>query len=214
MGISADSLSISGNATVRGTLSVPNTGISAQTRSTVLEQDAAVRCPVALTELRVWDAFHTSLPGTAATDDLALIGGTFGTAHPMVQAGDLKAAGATTRYARFTFVMPECYDDGETVSLVLSAGMKTTIADTSCTVDVVCFKHDKTGAIGSDLCATSAQSINSLTFADKSFTITPTTLEKGDVLDVRIAIACTDAASASAVIPTIGNIDFALDIKG
>jgi hypothetical protein len=214
MALSTDSLTVSGNANVRGTLTVASDSISAQTRDTILVQDAAVRCPVALTGLRVWDAFHTNLPGTAATDDLALIGGTFGTAHPMVQAGDLKAAGATTRYARFTFVLPECYDDGETVSLVLSAGMKTTIADTSCTVDVECYKHDKISGISADLCATAAQSINSLTFADKSFTITPTTLVKGDVLDVRIAIACNDAATATAVTPTIANIDFALDIKG
>jgi hypothetical protein len=214
MPLSTDILTVSGNASVRGTLTVASDSISAQTRDTILVQDAAVRCPVKLTDLRVWDAFHSNLPGTAAADDLALIGGTFGTAPPMIQAGDLKAAGATTRYARFEYTLEECYDDGETVSLILSAGMRTTIADTSCTVDVECYKHDKIGGISADLCATAAQSINSLTFADKSFTITPTTLVKGDVLDVRIAIACNDAATGTAVTPTIGNIDFALDIKG
>lgn len=214
MPLSTDTLIVSGNATFRGTLQVPSNGVSAQTRDTGLVQDANVLFPVKLTDLRVWDAFNTVLPGTAATDDLALIGGTFGTAHPMVQAGDLKAAGATTRYARFTFVVPECYDDAETVTLILSAGMKTTIADTSCTVDVECYRHDKVGGISADLCATAAQSINSLTFADKSFTITPTAMAKGDVLDIRIAIACNDAATGTAVTPTIANIDFALDIKG
>jgi len=214
MPLSTELLTVSGNASIRGTLTIPSDSVSAQTRDTILVQDANVRFPVKLTDLRVWDAFHTNLPGTAATDDLALIGGTFGTAPPMVQAGDLKAAGATTRYARFTFVVPECYDDAETVSLILSAGMKTTIADTSCTVDVECYRHDKVGGISADLCALAAQSINSLTFADKSFTITPTAMAKGDVLDIRIAIACNDAATGTAVTPTIANIDFALDIKG
>lgn len=212
--MSTDTLNVTGNATFRGSLSVPNNAIAAQTRDTILIQDPLIRFPVNLTTLRIWDAFHTNLPGTAATDDLALIGGTFGTAPPLIQAGDLKAAGATTRYARFSFTLPECYDEGETVTLVISAGMKTTIADTSCTVDVECYRHDKISGISADLCATAALSINSLVFADKSFTITSTSLEKGDVLDIRIAIACHDAATATAVTPTIANIDFAIDIKG
>lgn len=214
MGMSTDTLNVTGNATFRGSLSVPNNAISAQTRDTILIQDPLIRFPVNLTTLRIWDALHTNLPGTAATDDLALIGGTFGTAPPLIQAGDLKATGATTRYARFSFTLPECYDEGETVTVIISAGMKTTIADTSCTVDVECYRHDKISGISADLCATAAQSINSLVFADKSFTITPSSLEKGDVLDIRIAIACNDAATVTAVTPTIANIDVAIDIKG
>jgi len=199
---------------ITGSLTIGEDGISAQTRDTILKQDPNSVFPIPMTSLRVWDAFHTVLPGTAATDDLALVGGTFGTAPPVVSAGDLKAAGATTRYARFQMQLPECYDAGETVTLRLSAGMKTTIADTSCTVDVQCYKLDKISGIGSDLCTTSATTINSLTFADKDFTITTTGLEPGDVFDVRIAIACTDGATATAVTPTIAAIDLLCDIKG
>lgn len=195
-------------------LTISETGISAQTRATILKQEANAVFPVAFTDLRVWDAYHTNLPGTAATDDLALVGGTFGTAPPLVQAGDLKAAGATTRYARFEVIVPECYDAGETFSLRLSAGMKTTIASTSCTVDVEAYRLDKISGISADLCATAAASINSLTFANKTFSITPATLVPGDVLDVRIAIACNDAATATAVTPTIAAIDVLCDIKG
>ena len=36
----------------------------------------------------------------------------------------------------------------------------------------------------------------------------------GDVLDVRIAIAVNDAATATAVTPTIAGIDLLCDIKG
>lgn len=199
---------------ITGTLTVPETAITAQTRATILKQDANAIFPVMLTALRVHDAYQTNLPGTAATDDLALIGGTFGTAPPTVSAGDLKAAGATTRYARFQIQLPECYDAGETVTLSISAGMVTTVADTSCTLDVECYKLDKITGIGSDLCATAATTINSLTFADVAFTITPTSLEPGDVFDVRIAIACNDAATGTAVTPTIASIDLLCDIKG
>ena len=199
---------------VTESMAIKDTGISSQTRASILKQDANAIFPVGLESLRVWNAYQTNLPGTAATDDLALIGGTFGTAPPTISAGDLKAAGATTRYARFQVQLPECYESGETVALSISAGMVTTIADTSCTVDVECYKIDKITGIGSDLCATAAVTINSLTFGAKTFTITPSGLVAGDVFDVRVAIACTDAATGTAVTPTIAAIDLLCDIKG
>ena len=199
---------------ISGTLAIKETGVSAQTRLTILKQDALAIFPVRLTGLRVWDAFHTNLPGTAATDDLALIGGTFGTSPPVVSAGDCKALGATSRYARFMVELPECYEAGETVTLSLSAGVVTTVASVSCTVDVECYELDKIGGIGSDLCATAATTINSLVFAAKSFTITSSGLVAGDVLDIRITIAVNDAATVTAVTPTIAAIDLLCDIKG
>ena len=199
---------------ISGTLAIKETGVSAQTRLTILKQDALAIFPVRLTGLRVWDAIHTNLPGTAAADDLALIGTTFGTTAPVVTAGDCKALGATSRYARFMVELPECYEAGETVTLSLSAGMVTTVASSSCTVDVECYKIDKITGIGSDLCTTSATTINSLVFAAKVFTITPSGLTAGDVLDVRLTIACNDAATGTAVTPTIAGIDLLCDIKG
>jgi len=196
------------------TLRVPEDGVAAQTRSTILKQDDNFIFPVKLTDFRTWDAAATNLPGTAASDDLALITGTFGTNPLRIQAGDLKAAGATTRRAIVEVTLPECYVAGETVTIKVYAGMVTTVADTSCTVDIEAYKRDKTGSIGSDLCATAAQSINSTTLAAKSFTITPTTLSPGDVLDVRVSITCTDAATGTAVTPTIAAFDLVCDVKG
>ena len=199
---------------VTGTIIANDTSISAQTRNTILKQDANAIFPVPLTSLRVWDAYHTVLPGTAATDDLALIGGTFATAPPTVSAGDCKALGATTRYARFQVQLPECYDAGQTVTLSISAGMATTVADVTCTIDVQVYKLDKLTGISADLCATAAQTMNSLVFGAKSFVITPSGLVAGDVFDVRIAIACNDGATVTAVTPTIAAIDLLADIKG
>ena len=199
---------------VTGSLTIKESGVSAQTRSTILKQDALAIFPVNFMDLRVWDAIQTDLPGTPANDDLGLIGTTFGSTAPRVTAGDCKALGATTRYARFMVELPECYDAGETVTISLSAGMVTTVASVSCTVDVEAYEIDKIGGISADLCTTAAITINSLTFAAKAFTITPTTLSAGDVLDVRIAIAVNDAATATAVTPTIAGIDLLCDIKG
>lgn len=200
--------------TISQTLTCSETAISPQLRSSILRQTDNAVFPIPLADLRVWDAYGTNLPATAAADDLGLVGGTFGTAPPMVQAGDLKAAGATTRYARVQVIVPECYVAAETLSIVISAGMKTTVADTSCTVDVEAYRADKISGISADLCATAAQSINSLVFASKTFAITATTLSAGDVLDMRIAIACTDAATGTAVTPTIAGLDLCCDIKG
>ena len=198
---------------VAGSITCAEDAISSQLRTSILRQTPNVVFPIPLVDQRVWDAYQTNLPGTAASDDLALIGGTFGTAPPMIQAGDLKAAGATTRYARFQAVVPSSYDTAETLSIVISAGMKTTVASVSCTVDVEAYKLDKISGISADLCATAAQSINSLVFASKTFTITSSSLSAGDVLDVRIAIACNDAATATAVTPTIAGLDLVCDIR-
>ena len=70
--------------------------------------------------------------------------------------------------------------------------MGTTVAGTSCVVDVEAYKVGKDNTLGSDICATSATTINSLTFANKDFTITAGTLAAGDVLDIRITITVVD----------------------
>jgi hypothetical protein len=62
--------------------------------------------------------------------------------------------------------------------------------------------------------STAAMSINSLTFAERAFELTASGLAAGDVLDIRVSIACTDAATATAVIPSIAQIRLSLDIKG
>lgn len=202
------------NLVVTGSFRVGEDQISAQTRATILKQDTLVPFPIPLTQFRVWDAIQTVIPGTAAADDLALIGTTFGSVGPVISGGDLKAAGATTRYTRCLAAVPECYDNGETLNIDVYAGMQTTVADTSCVVDVECYRLDKLGAIGADLCTTSAQSINSLTIAKKAFAITAASLSKGDILDIRITVTCNDAATATAVKPTIGGVDLVCDIKG
>jgi hypothetical protein len=206
-----DGLTISGTP---GTLTIGSTGISEQTRDTILVQDANRRFPVNLMDFRVHDALATVLPGTAANDDLGIETGTFGSAPPMLTGGDMKALGATTRRARVMIPLPECYDAAETCTLILNCGMVTTVADTACTVDIEAYEIVKDGTISADLCATAAQSMNSLTFAEKTFTITATGLEPGSWLDVRVSIACNDAATGTAVTPQIGGFDLVCDIRG
>ena len=177
-----------------------------------LAQEAASVYPVAWSDLRVWDNLTAALPQSAGTDDLAIIEGTFGTDAPTVQTSNA-GTGTVTQYARFTFTLPPEYDNQETVALRLRAGMITAISDDTATVDVQCYKEDGDGGVGSDLCATAAQTINSLTKADKDFTITSSGLASGDTLDVRIAVAITDSGTAT-VIGEISQVAFLLDVRG
>lgn len=166
------------------------------------------------TDWRTWDALHTNLPGTAAADDLELNTGTLGTDAPTIQTGDLKAAGATTRYAGCLFALPPEYADGETVQIRCSGGMKTTVSDTTATVDFEAYLLNKGVGVGSDLVTTAAQSINSLTFSNLTFSVTSTALNAGEVLVIRMAIAVNDGASGTAVVGVAGQTEVLCNSRG
>lgn len=169
--------------------------------------------PIPMTAWRVHDALQTNLPGTAATDDLAVIGGTFGTAVPVIQTSDAKATSVTQR-ARCHLHVPSYYEAGETIILRFKAGMITTISDGTATLDAEVYLSDLYGAVnGSDLVTTAATTINSLTEADIDFTITGSGLSGGDELDVRITIAITDSATGTAVTGQIGSAALLCDTR-
>lgn len=203
------SLRVEGDLTYSGNLYPPSP------RSSLAQENLAVY-PIPIVDWRVWDAMHTNLPGTGATDDLAVIGGTFGTGVPSIQTGDLKNAGATTRYARCQVQLPPEYVAGETVTIRVYAGMVTTIASTSATIDFEVWKSDRGILVsGSDLSTTTAATtINSVTFGNKDFVITATSLSPGDILDIRMAIAVSDTATATPVIGCAGSVELLIDIKG
>jgi hypothetical protein len=164
--------------------------------------------------LRVHDAFQTSLPTSASSDDLGKVIGTFGTDAMTIQTSDAKNTSVTQR-ARFVYRVPMQYVSGQPISVVAWAGMRTTVANGTATIDFEVYKkNDSTGLVGSDLVTTSAQSINSLTAADEAFTIDPTGLTSGDELDVRVTIAITDSATPTAVIGRIMKMYMLLSVKG
>ena len=167
-----------------------------------------------LTTCRVHDAFNTNLPGAGATDDLGLVGGTFGTSAPSLQTEDLQDAGATNNYARFLVSLPSNYVAGQTVQLRFPAAMLTNIADTTATLDLSCYQSEEDNTVSADLCATAAQSMNSLSFTDLDFIITPAALSPGDMLDCRIVTAINDAATGAEVIGCVAAIKLLCDTQG
>lgn len=211
-------VAFSGTASLTGlpANSVTDSSISATANIdyTKLAQRTLADHPIEVIEWRIHDALQSLLPTSSGTDDLGLTIGTFGSAAPYIGTGDVKAS-SVTRYARVMRRLPANYEAGETVNIVVTGAMITTVADTSATVDIECYEVGSNVATpSSDLCATSAQSINSLTAADKSFTITATSLAPGDMLDIRLTVAVVDSATATAVIAAIPKVSIKCDTRG
>lgn len=178
-----------------------------------LGQDDLKPYPIDLVEMRVHDARQTNLPGTAANDDMGVITGTPGTDAPTLQGVDFGGT-STDEKCAFSFALPPEYVSGETITLRVKAAMLTTVSDGTATVDAEVFARDGDGAVGADICATAAQSINSLTPANKDFTITPTSRVAGDVLEVRLSFGGSDTGNVGVMIPEISDVRMLLDIKG
>lgn len=192
-----------------------NVNALAAIEHTKMAQRTNAVIPILFTDWRVWDALSTLLPATSATDDLGLTIGTFGSAATRIGTSDLKAAGSTTRYARCFVRVPEDFEgNSTTLTLRAYAGMVTTIADVAATIDFEVWRIDRDGTLGAaDVCATSAQSINSLTVAAKDFDLTNATLLPGDTLDVRMTIVVNDAATATAVIAAVWDVLLLADLR-
>lgn len=204
---------VNGDLVVTGYVQA-NGGFKAISRASLAQESLAVY-PVPLWGFRKHDDRAVNLAATGASDDLGLYTGTFGTDAPKLSSGDVKAAGAVTRRGAITIAMPVEYQAGETVNIRISAATETTVADTSSTVDVEAYLVGRDGTIdGSDLCSTSATSINSTSFSNKSFTIDAATLTPGCEIDLRVSLISNDAATAGVVQPSIGAVELLCDIKG
>lgn len=209
-----------------GTLTLA--GVNAQFRDlsislarTELTQESYSSFRVPMEDLRVWDAYQTHIVTAGSTDDDLgwSTGGTYGTDIPYVTAGDVKTV-TKTRKARLKFMVPMNYVAGQAARFSFYCGMITTVADTSCTLDLSAYLEGSGGLkSGSDIVTTSATSINggpAGTFAYVTFdlSVSSPTLSPGDWLDLLITIAAVDAASGSAVIPAISKIMFQAHSKG
>src|SRR5437667_2427391 len=148
-------------------------------------------------------------------DDLAISSGAFATGLPYIHTGNLKSAGATTRYARTMFTLPPEYVPAGACQLRFASGMLTTVSHTSATIDCECYKTARnTLKTGSDLVSTNAASINSLSFVEKTFDLTASGLVAGDVLDIRVTIAVNDSGTVTVVEGAIAHAEMLLTVKG
>lgn len=148
-------------------------------------------------------------PVTAATTNFGVVYGTDGTDFPHLETIDGKNA-TTAVVSRLVFRLPQNYVAGSAVTLRAKAGMKTTVASNTgaTTLGFNVYSNLGTANTGSaDLNTTAAQSINSLTLADKDYTITPTNLVAGQDLHIKVTLTVTDVATGTAVIGTINHVE-------
>jgi hypothetical protein len=179
-----------------------------------LAQDDLKPYPIPSMYWRVWDNLAALLPATSSADDLGLYPGTWGTTPWMLRSADVKTTTVTLRAAT-EIVLPAEYVDGQTVTIRLRAGFITTICDGAGTIDVELYEKAGTGAsVGSDLITTAATSFKSTTFANYDFAVTASGLAAGDVLQMRLTMAITDTATATAVIGAIEQVSVLADVKG
>ena len=189
---------------------------NAEILHTQLRQRTLQTFPVNWSDYRVWDASHTNAVGTAASDDLAVTTAalTGSGATILLSAGDCKNLGATTRRVAFFVPVPPNYDDGETIQIRVRTKMETTVASTSCTVDLEAFVVGTGTTVGSDLITTAATDMNSLTAANKDFTIDASSVNPGDVLQCRLSVAVNDTGTGTAVTPVIISVALLCDTRG
>lgn len=147
----------------------------------------------------------TPLPNAGDATNLGLVAGTHGTHSPTLQGTDFGGTTATET-ARTTIEIPADYVAGGDLTLTFHAGVLTTVSDNLATLDVQAYEPDGEAGVSADLCATAAQSINSLTMAAKAFTITGTALEPGDVLDVEITTVGTDGGNLGVMKTIVGEM--------
>lgn len=176
-----------------------------------LATDSLVPFRIALGDVRVFDAFITFLPSTAATDDLALIGGTHGSAAPQLE-GVLATGSATeTQKCRFVFALPAEYLSAGNIRLRVTCNVTQGEGEGTKTIDADVVSNDDDGTVSADINETDPVTIDD-TPTGREFTITPTGLAAGDELDVVLTLVVEDGGLDAT--GEIERIDVLLDVKG
>ena len=197
---------IAGNLTVSGS--------KPEMQRSDLETNTLQKYLIKPTDWFVHDAIHTALTATSSADDLAVDGEAFGTAVPYITTGDIMGV-STTRRARTLFSLPPEYVNGSSVTIRAHSGMTTTIATGLCTIDFeVYLAGNEKVKSGSDLVTTAATDMNSLTFADRDFSVTSTGLVRGNWLDIRMSLTFVDTAVSGDHICDVGEVNVLLSIQG
>lgn len=201
---------VSGNMRISGSVS------PLLAKSSVLAQADLQEFNIPWTWWRTYNAMGSNLPSAAAEDDLGLVCGTHGTAHPTLQAGDVGGA-MSARYARAVIPLPWEYVAGQTVTFRFYAGCLTSAPDTECTLSCQVYHTDGDTSLHADgniSPAATTNNMQSTVFDNIDFTLAPVTnLSPGSELDVLLFIGYEDSANAAVMIPTIGKCQLLCDVR-
>lgn len=104
--------------------------------------------------------------------------------------GNAVSGTTKTDYAQIDFVLPAWYVSGAAITVRVRAKWTTTLLTVSSLVDVE-VKVAADGSLGSDICTTAAQQVTT-SFAEYSFTVTPTNRVAGETLTIRVGLLGDD----------------------
>lgn len=166
--------------------------------------------------LNTWGVTGTGAAlGTAAGTPAGAFGltvGTFGTNSPKI-VGEAASGNSKTNKMRRQFALPVEYVAGGNVTVRVKCQEAVAAAQVATSVDMSVYKADKAGGISADLCATNAQDVTNVA-ANADFSITPTGLSAGDLLDIEITIVTNDTGGTHGTIATIFDTEILLDVQG
>ena len=186
---------VNGNITCTGRVS-SQTGIQ---RSS-LEMDPSVTFGLPLHDWRVWDNEGTLLPSTVGSaDDLGLVTGTFGTNFSYLSTQDLNGAGAITERARIQFTIPFGYELGANFYIAVYAGMLTSAASVSATLDFEAFWQTigSRAVDGGDIVLDAAKTINSTVLGGYNWLCSGVNGNEARQLDIRMTLAANSVTASA-----------------
>jgi hypothetical protein len=173
---------------------------------------------VDLTQCRIHDDFGVILPNAGATDNLGLVGGSFGTNAPSLQTEDHQDnGGALLNKGAFTYALPPQYVPGRPVLIRFQAGMISNVADQNATLDIECHSNDEDNSVSADLASAAVSNNMNIIIASVKtidFTITAAALSPGSVLNVEFSTSVDDDATSAEVIGCITKISVLCDTQG
>ena len=216
----AGKISDSGTIVVGYTLSEAATGdgalvpvvrVPALSARSGLTTDAATAYNIPLSRMGLSTTL-AMLGASAGAGYFGMTPGTFGSAAPKL-IGEAASGNTKTDTCRFLFALPAEYVAAGTITVRVKARMNNTLT-VGGSIDVTgCYKTDGAAGIGSDLCTTTLQALTT-SFANYDFTITPTGLAAGDLLDIQLTGIATDTGGATGYLIEIGAVEILLDVKG
>lgn len=135
---------------------------------------------------------------------LGLTVGSHGSASPIL-ASEAANNSSVTNKCRFVTWLPQDYQAGQAVTLRVHARITGDVA-VSQTIDATVYEGDTEAGVSSDLCATAAQTLTSA-FANYDFTVTPTALGPGDILDIELTAVADDTGGSANKLIQIGAVE-------
>lgn len=187
---------IDSDVIITGQLNVSGAVTAPISRSNIVLETAQVY-PIPLVDFRVWNSFGSLLPGGAVADDLGLVNGAFSTFVPILQSLDLNALGAFQGYARAIVRLPRDYIAGQAIQIRAFAGMLSSVASVSASMDFAAYKSAGYNISSADLVNTSSQSINTISPTTFTYDLITTALSPGDTIDLRVELVGNSATASS-----------------